>query len=35
MDVVVSVDHRVKGKENENRDKYLYFAGDLKKNYGT
>ena len=31
MDFAVPADHRVKLKENEKKDKYLNFAGELKK----
>ena len=31
MDFAVLLDHRIKIKENEKRDKYLYFARELKK----
>ena len=32
---VVPTEHRIKLKENENTDKYLDFAKELKKNCGT
>ena len=35
VDFAVSVDHRIKLKENEKTDKYLYLGRELKKNYGT
>ena len=31
MDFAVPADHRVKLKENETKDKYLYLARELKK----
>ena len=35
MDFTVSVDHRVKLKESEKRDKYLDLARELERNYET
>ena len=35
VDVAVPANHWVKLKECEKRDKYLHFAGGLKKNCGT
>ena len=35
MDFAVPLDHRVKIKENEKRNKSLDLARELKKNYGT
>ena len=35
VDFAVRADHRIKVKECEKKDKYLDFARELKKNYGT
>ena len=35
VDFAVPVDHRIKLKESEKKDKYLNLARELKKNYGT
>ena len=35
VDFAVLVDHRIKMKESEKKDKYLDLVKELKKNYGT
>ena len=35
VDIAVPAGHRIKLKECEKKDKYLDFARELKKNYGT
>ena len=35
MDFTIPVDHRIKLKENEKKDKYLDLARELKKKRGT
>ena len=35
VDFAIPVDHRIKLKESEKKDKYLDLAREFKKNYGT